>query len=128
MNFGRNESWAGVSRLGRLSSTPSAHTAQMSQTFQFAKYSIDCGFPGRAKRLCYRLDQALSAPVPAVALSFSLAASRAAAGSGLANTLLIVLRTIRTRTPCAMSTSTSSGLTTLEKIGRASCRERVEVA
>src|SRR4051812_19841230 len=44
MNFGRNESWAGVSRLGRLSSTPSAHTAQMSQTFQFAKYSID--YPG----------------------------------------------------------------------------------
>src|SRR5204863_5440728 len=44
--------------------------------------------------------------------SLSRAASRAAVGSGLASTEVIVLRSTRTRTLEAMSTSTSSGFTT----------------
>src|SRR5229473_5222326 len=54
----------------------------------------------------------------AASRSFSRAASRAAAGSGLASTLEIVLRNTRTRTPEAISTSTSSGLTTLDTVPR----------
>src|SRR5229473_3530183 len=52
----------------------------------------------------------------AASRSFSRAASRAAAGSGLASTLAIVLRNTRTRTPEAMSTSISSGLTTFDTV------------
>src|SRR6516165_5370410 len=51
-------------------------------------------------------------PTLARTSAFCLAASRAAAGSGLATTLVIVLRSTRTRTPSAMSTVTSSALST----------------
>src|SRR5215469_16467111 len=57
--------------------------------------------------LCHSL-----VPTLARASVFCLAASRAAAGSGLASTLLIVLRRTRTRTPSAISTVTSSALST----------------
>src|SRR4029077_9941658 len=91
-----------------------AHPADQ-QNLPIREIQHACNVPKRPAA-SHLIAQALSTSRRAP--SFSLATSRAAAGSGLAKTLAIVLRNTLTRTPGAMSISISSGLTTFETVPR----------